>query len=114
MFGHLGLILVPPGANLGPIWALLGPSWTPSRRVFRRFPGAVPPQSGEKAKDILQKSLPGGLESHLEGHLSHLRPLALHLYPILGRLGLLGTILQGRWVILGNPGASCFVFVTFL
>ena len=79
MLGHLGLILVPPGAILGPTWALLGPSWTPSRRVVGRFPGAVPPKSGENAKDILHFSHLAAMSLHLVAHLVHLEPSDSHL-----------------------------------
>ena len=66
-------IFVPSWGHLGFRWGHLGPR-----------PG---PKSGENARNILQISLLGRLETYLEGHLSHLGPFALHLDLILGRLG---------------------------
>ena len=79
----------------GPSWGQAGAYWAP--------------KSGENARDILQKSLLGRLETYLEGHLSHLGPFALHLDLILGRLGPswnhLGAMLGHLGAILGHLGA---------
>ena len=82
-------------AIFGPSWSHLGPRWGhPGPRLGLK--------SGENARDILQKSLPGGLESHLEGCPSHLWPPALHLDPILGHLGPSWDILGPSWGDLGR------------
>ena len=79
MLGQRGVILVPPGAILGPTWALLRPSWTPSRQVVGRPPGALPPESGENARDILHFGHLAVMLPHLVAHLAHPQPSYSHL-----------------------------------
>ena len=67
----------------GASWAIFGPSWGHLGPRWSHLGPRLGHKSGENARDILQKSLPGGLESHLEGYPSHLGPRALHLDPIL-------------------------------
>ena len=89
--GHLGAILGRSWAHLGAILEPLGPrlGW----------------KSSENAREILQTWDFAGLEPLLEGHLSHLGPLGLHLGPSWGDVGPSKGHLGLSWGILGPSWA---------